>query len=188
MRKLLVVAVGVGLLVGLVASPVLADKPEVVFEIDFADGPYPWSDLADEVIRCKDGVRHFGDDADFTVLHQIAGHFEDKHFLIKGGTVVRHEGSVSGTDYLINSEDESKMITGKFHTKNQQYSAPGEQPDGALIRGLDWHMVAPGFGTVFIQAGRLELDFTLPGDPFVSFSGRSDLGAFEYDAVCEALS
>jgi hypothetical protein len=190
MRKFLIVAVAAGLLVGLVATPVSAAKPEVVVEFEFEDGPYPWGDLNDEPIACKDGERDFGTEPDFTVLHQISGKFVEKQFLIQGGQVLRHQGSVGGTDYLINSEEPSKMITGKFHTKGMFNTAPGEEDptDVIAVVGPDWHMVAPGFGTVFIAAGRLVLDFSLPGDPFVSFSGRNDFGNSEYDAVCEALS
>jgi hypothetical protein len=191
MRKFLIVAVAAGLLVGLVATPVSAAKPEVVLELEFEDS-YPWSDLIGDPIACKDGERYFGTEPepDFYVVHQISGKLVEKQFLIKGGEVLRHQGSIRGTDYLINSEETSKMITGKFHTKAMFNTAPGEEAPTDVITsvGPDWHMVAPGFGAVFVTAGRLVLDFSLPGEPFVSFSGRDDWGNFEYDAVCEALS
>ena len=190
MRRSGVLLVVTALLVGVIGLPgASAAKPEVVDEFSGNFGPYPWEDLAGDVISCKDGVRWFGEAPDFTVLHQLYVEGVHKHSLIQGGDVMKHQTWVGGTDYLINSETE-EMITGKWHNTDMHLTTPDEEEDltRTTIRGLLWHIVVPGYGTVFIEAGQLVLDFRLPGDPFVAFNGRSDVGAFEYDAVCAALS
>lgn len=190
MRRGGILLVVTALLVGVIGLPgASAAKPEVVDEFEFTDGPYPWEDLAGDVISCKDGARSFDEAPDFTVLHQLFGEGVHKHSLIKGGDVLKHQTWIGGTDYLINSET-GEMVTGKWHNTDMILTTPDEEEvfSTLTIQGLLWHIVAPGYGTVFIEAGQLVLDFSLPGDPFVAFHGRSDVGSFEYDAVCAALS
>lgn len=190
MRRPVVMMVVVALLVGAVGVPAAgAAKPEVVDEFSGHFGPYPWEDLAGDVISCKDGVRWFGENPDFIVLHELFVEGVHKHSLIKGGDVMKHQTWVGGTDYLINSET-GDMVTGKWHNTDMVLTTADEEEDltPLTIQGLLWHIVAPGYGTVFLEAGQLVLDFSLPGDPFVAFHGRSDVGAFAYDAVCAALS
>ncbi len=191
MRRSLVFVVAVTMFLAVVGVPsVGAAKPEVIDEFEFMDGPYPWRDLSGEVVTCKDGAWNPGGvDSDFTVLHSIVGSVVHTHTTIRNGAAEKHQTWVSGTDYLTNSGDDSKVASGDFNVMDLQFVdlATGEETP-LKIHGLGWHVVAPGFGTVFIEAGTLTLDFSLPGDPFVSFTGTSDVGAFEYDAVCEALS
>ncbi len=191
MRRNVVLLLVTALFVGVIGVPGAgAVKPEVYNEFAFEVGPYPWEDLAGDVISCKDGVRWFGADPDFTVLHKLYVEGVHKHSLIKGGDVLKHQTWVGGTDYLINSATD-EMLSGKWHVTDMHLSDPDETEDlsRTTIRGLHWHIVVPGYGTVFLEAGQLVFDFRLlPDDPFVAFNGRSDVGAFAHDAVCAALS
>ncbi len=189
MKRVVMSLVVVALFLGVVGLPGAgAAKPDE-FPFDFAAGPYPWEDLSGAEIACKDGARSFDADPDFIVLHQIMGEGLHRHFATKGGNVIKHQTAVGGTDYLINSET-GEAISGRFHVTDMERTTPDEQPLSELaIHGLHWHLVVPGHGTVFLEAGTLTFDFSLlPDDPFVSFNGRSDVGAFAFDGVCAALS
>ncbi len=189
LKRIIVLMAVTSMFVGVVGPPGAgAAKPDE-FPFEFADGPYPWDDLTGAEIACKDGVRSFEADPDFIVLHQVMGEGVHKHFLTKGGEVVKHQTWIGGTDYLINSET-GEAISGHFNVMDIERTTLDVEPLSEFsVHGLGWHVVVPGYGTVFLEAGTLTLDFSLlPDNPFVSFNGRSDLGAFEYDAVCASLS
>ncbi len=81
------------------------------------------------------------------------------------------------------------MVSGKWGQSDVSITPEGEGEGLLRIHGVLWHLVAPGFGTVFQETGQLTLDLTLlPEDPFVSFTGKSDWGDFDFEDLCAALS
>lgn len=189
MRRSSVFAVVTSLVLLLGVPGAGAVPPEVDEFGPFVFGPDLWFDINGEPVACKDGVRHHGADADFYILQQTEVEGTHKHFVTKGGAVIKHQTWVGGTDWLINSADESKYVMGDWHVTDFERTTRFGEPLGQFtVRGLGWHIVAPGHGSIFMEAGQLVLDFSLPGDPFVAFHGKSDFGAQEYDAVCAALS
>lgn len=191
MRRYAVLLIVMGLLLVIGVPGAGAAQPEIEEFGPFEFGPEPWRDINGDRVECKDGVRHTGGEgADFAVLHSGSIQGVHKHFAVKGGELIKHQTWVGGTDWLHNSEDNSKVLTGSWHVTDMERTTLAGEPVGALkAQGQHWHITVPGYGTVFLEAGQIVLDFSLlPNNPFVRFNGRTDVGSSTFDAVCAALS
>lgn len=188
MRRLLVVAAVMTVFLGVVGLPSATARnpgPEKFVVDEFQDefGPFP-------IFGCKDGAPHEGEGADFMV--ELSGTFNlvHTHQPVGNGDVVKHQTWIDGTDTFTNSDDPSKVASGKFGNTDVAHLTGLEE--GILrIHGTFFHVVAPGSGVVIKDVGIITLDLSLlPGDPFVSFKGVSnfDPGGATDDALCAALS
>lgn len=170
-RSMTIVAV-VALVFSVVIAPAtLAGPPEVVDEFETTFGPDPFIPFCgfDLLIETDISVRH--------VHHEI------------GRDRVQHKTWVGGEDRVYRADDPSKMVSGKWGQTDISITPEGEDEGLLRIHGVLWHLVAPGFGTVFQETGQLTLDLTLlPDDPFVSFTGKSDWATGSFDDLCAALS
>ncbi len=191
MRRLLVLVVAITVFLALGGLPNAAAMKDpgpdqfVVDEIHDVFGPFP-------IFGCKDGAAHFEPDADFEVMYSGEFHLVHTHQPVGNGDVEKHQTWVWGVDTFTNSEDPSKVASGKFGTSDVGHLEGHEEEEEGIIRihGLFWHVTAPGFGVVIKEAGIVTLDLSLPGDPFVSFKGVSnlDFGGETENAICAALT
>ena len=106
-----------------------------------------------------------------------------------GRGLVQHKTWVSGEDRVWRADDPTKMVSGKFRATDNAILTEAEDEGIVKIHGVNWHLKAPGFGTVFQETGQVTLDLSLlPDDPFVSFTGKSDWETGSFDDLCAALS
>ena len=163
-------------------------KKFVVDEIHDEFGPFP-------IFGCKDGAPHEGEGAEFMV--ELSGTFNlvHTHQPVGNGDTVKHQTWVDGRDTFANSEDPSKVASGKFGNTDVGHltGLEGEEEGIIRIHGTSFHVVAPGSGVVIKDVGIITLDLSLlPGDPFVSFKGVSNFdpgpGGDTDPALCAALS
>ncbi len=171
MRRVLVLAVAMAVMLALAVPAALAVPPEVEIEFETTFGPDPFIPFCgfDLLIEENISVRH---------VHHVVG-----------GGLVQHKTWVSGEDRVWRADDPTKMVSGKFSFTDNAILTEAEDEGIVKIHGVNWHLKAPGFGTVFQETGQVTLDLSLlPGDPFVSFTGKSDWETGSFDDLCAALS
>lgn len=166
-------------LIGFVAVAIMASvvpvasaaPPEVEYEFEETFGPDPFIPFCgfELLVQTEISVRH--------VHHDI------------GRGLIRHQTWVDGVDTVWRADDPSKMVSGRFRVTDIANLPEAEDEGIVRIHGVHWHLMAPGFGTVFQETGQVTLDLSLlPDDPFVSFTGRSDWATGSFDDLCAALS
>ncbi len=172
MKRSVVVMAAVGvMLLAVIAPGALADPPEVVDEFEATFGPDPFIPFCgfELLIETDISVRH--------VHHDV------------GRDLVQHKTWVGGEDRVWRADDPTKMVSGKWGITDVALLPEAEDEGIIRIHGVHWHLVAPGFGTVFQETGQATLDLSLlPDDPFVSFTGKSDWATGSFDDLCAALS
>lgn len=171
MRRVLVLAVAMAVMLALAVPAALAAPPVVEFEFEDTFGPDPLPPFCgfDLLIETDISVRH--------VHHDV------------GDGLVQHKTWVSGEDRVWRADDPTKMVSGKFRVTDNAILSEAQDEGIVRIHGVNLHLKAPGFGTVFQETGQVTLDLSLlPDDPFVSFTGKSDLETGSFDDLCAALS
>lgn len=165
MRKLLVVAVAAGLMVGLVASPVSAAKPEVVLDEVFEnEAPILFDDATD---ACGFDV-YLAE----TVSVKITEYFDND------GNFIRTEEKIRGTSYW--SSDEKEL-------KAEHWAWNGSFNEEAFTftqRGNIWNIHANG--PVLTDSGRVVFDAET--GEVIFGAGQFPQGLDGFGALCEALS
>jgi len=125
------------------------------------------------------------DCGDFNILSDYSALGHTTFFFDNDGNLVRelnHYRYINSSYY--NSNDPTVRVYGSGEVENLHWDYVGDPPTVANA-GVSFSVKLPGYGVVFIRAGRLVFDLTT--FEIVFEAGPNDLSTGNFEAFCAAL-
>lgn len=162
MKKALLVAIVVLSVLGAMAIPAWASRPEVF--------PLYWT-----------GTEVLGDCGDFELMDDYVLEGQSLLFFDNEGDPVRIRLHLKSTDRFYNSETEKEF----FGESNGVVMFLDLENDQWRFAGLQYHLNIPGVGVVLIDAGTVIFD---PDGNIVFEAGKHQVEDGEFEEICAALA